>query len=406
MITNKLFFNAQDLDAINKYSLRINDEMDGDEIGYYHLPKFGEEIIKKVEDFFTSRIYTDVVIVGIGGSSLGAKALLSMLEASRKKPHVKFHFLDNVDNYSFNKIVTNINFAQTIFIVTSKSGSTIETITMFKAILDYFKPHTLSENFVFITNPKSNLEIYAKENNISVFNIPQNVGGRFSVLSAAGLIPLIAGGCDADRLLEGAAQCKKQFLDKEDDTILQKAYHYAMHKNAKINVLFCYNDRLYDFNEWYVQLWAESLGKKRGYRRMGLTPVGLVGSRDQHSFLQLIMDGPKDKTVTFIKVLDCGFDTKIPNISIKYLENCDFVNNLTMNELINAQCDATMHALLNEKISIDLITIDKLDEWHVGYLIYYFELLTSATGVMLGINTYDQPGVETGKIILKTILSR
>ncbi|MBF0928613.1 MAG: glucose-6-phosphate isomerase, partial [Campylobacter concisus] len=248
------------------------------------------------------------------------------------------------------------------------------------------------------------LENFAKENGIKFFNIPKNVGGRFSVLSAIGLVPLGICGYDIKALLDGALACKKQYIEQKDSSIVAKAYHYATSRNASINVIFSYCDRFFEFNDWYVQLWAESLGKKRGYKRVGLTPVGLVGSRDQHSFLQLIMDGVKDKSVTFIKIKDHASDKTIPNLSLKGLEECDFVASLSLNELINLQCDATAMALVQEGISVDTITLERLDEFHAGWLIFYYELLTSATGIMLGINTYDQPGVEIGKRILKTML--
>ena len=205
-------------------------------------------------------------------------------------------------------------------------------------------------------------------------------------------------------MLDGASSVKEQYLHNRDDTIIQKAYHYATHKNAKINVLFSYSDRLTSFNEWYIQLWAESLGKKRGYKRVGLTPVGLVGSKDQHSFLQLIMEGIKDKTVTFITIKDHKSDIMVPNLSLEYLNSCDFANSKSISDIFNAQAHSTIQALASELISIDEIALDKIDEWHCGWLIYYYELLTSAVGVMLGINTYDQPGVETGKRILKKLL--
>ena len=237
-----------------------------------------------------------------------------------------------------------------------------------------------------------------------VFNIPKNVGGRFSVLSAIGLVPLGLCGADIKALLDGASSVKEQYLHNRDDTIIQKAYHYATHKNAKINVLFSYSDRLTSFNEWYIQLWAESLGKKRGYKRVGLTPVGLVGSKDQHSFLQLIMEGIKDKTVTFITIKDHKSDIMVPNLSLEYLNSCDFANSKSISDIFNAQAHSTIQALASELISIDEIALDRIDEWHCGWLIYYYELLTSAVGVMLGINTYDQPGVETGKRILKKLL--
>ncbi|MDY6056941.1 MAG: glucose-6-phosphate isomerase, partial [Campylobacter lanienae] len=132
--------------------------------------------------------------------------------------------------------------------------------------------------------------------------------------------------------------------------------------------------------------------------------VGLVGSKDQHSFLQLIMEGIKDKTVTFITIKDHKSDIMVPNLSLEYLNSCDFANSKSISDIFNAQAHSTIQALASELISIDEIALDKIDEWHCGWLIYYYELLTSAVGVMLGINTYDQPGVETGKRILKKLL--
>ena len=405
MLKNELFFEKTPLSAIGSYAKRLNDELKGGEIGYYHLPEIGANLLSEIAEFETTLAHVkSVVLVGIGGSSLGVKALKTMLSGAKRSRERELYFLDNVDAFSFENVCESIKFNETLFIISSKSGTTIETITLFKCILERFKPSNLSTNFIVITDPASPLEAYAKQNGIKFFNIPKNVGGRFSVLSAIGLVPLMLCGYDAAALLEGARACKKRFLEDGDDTLLQKAYHYATHKNAKINVIFSYGDRFLEFNDWYVQLWAESLGKKKGYKRYGLTPVGLIGSRDQHSFLQLIMDGVKDKTVSFIKVA-ADANTAIPSISLNGLEGCDFVNGLNLGELINAQCSATMHALVQEGISVDVIELERLDEASAGFLIYYFELLTSATGIMLGINTYDQPGVEVGKRILKTMLT-
>lgn len=405
MLKNELFFERTPLSAIGSYAKRMNDELKGGEIGYYHLPEIGANLLNEIAEFETTLAHIkSVVLVGIGGSSLGVKALKTMLSGAKRSRERELYFLDNVDAFSFESVCAGLKFDETLFIISSKSGTTIETITLFKCILERFKPSNLSANFIVITDPASPLEAYAKQNGVNFFNIPKNVGGRFSVLSAIGLVPLMLCGYDAAALLEGARACKRRFLEDGDDTLLQKAYHYATHKNAKINVIFSYGDRFLEFNDWYVQLWAESLGKKKGYKRYGLTPVGLIGSRDQHSFLQLIMDGVKDKTVSFIKVA-ADANTAIPSISLNGLEGCDFVNGLNLGELINAQCSATMHALVQEGISVDVIELERLDEASAGFLIYYFELLTSATGIMLGINTYDQPGVEVGKRILKTMLT-
>lgn len=397
MVINELKFSRSDMQNISSYQRRMNDELKDGEIGYYHLPDFGYEILNEISKFKNRTKFKKVVLIGVGGSSLGVKAIYEMLG-----PKISLVFLDNLDPFDIENKLKDIKFNETLFILSSKSGTTIEPISIYKYILDLYKPKTF-ENFIVITDVDSKLEAYAKPN-IAVFNIPKNVGGRFSVLSAIGLVPLELCGVDTKKMLDGALSCKKQFLEEGDDTILQKAYHYATHKNAKINVLFSYSTRLKSFNDWYVQLWAESLGKKRGYKRVGLTPVGLIGSKDQHSFLQLIMEGVKDKTVTFITIKDHSSAILVPNLSLKNLESCDFANSLYMGDIINAQAKSTMQALLGENISIDTISLDVLDEWHVGFLVYYYELLTSAVGLMLGINTYDQLGVEVGKRILKNLL--
>ena len=403
MVENSFKFNFTKEELIAAYAKRMNDEYESGEIGYYHLPDLGEELVSEIYAYEKSlQGIKNVVLVGIGGSSLGVKALKSMLGAKKSKREL--YFLDNVDPNSFESVVSAINFDETLFIISSKSGNTIETITIFKCLLDRFRPSSLSRNFLIITDPGTNLQNFATQNGIKFFNIPPNVGGRFSVLSAIGLAPLAICGYDVKQLLAGALACKRRYIDEKDASLVAKAYHYATHRSASINVVFSYCDRFFEFNDWYVQLWAESLGKKRGYKRVGLTPVGLVGSRDQHSFLQLIMDGVKDKSVTFIKINDAGVDTNIPDISLQGLEGCDFVSGLSLNKLLNLQCDATAMALVQEGVSVDIITLDALDEWHAGWLIFYYELLTSATGIMLGINTYDQPGVEIGKRILKTML--
>lgn len=402
MVVNSLKFNKVDRNLIEEYAKRINLEFKDGNIGYFHLPKTGLDILDEVKEFIKNKEFDDLVIVGMGGSSLGTKAVCKLL--GNKK--IKINFLDNLDFYSFLNVTNSLKFDKTLFFIVSKSGTTIETIAIFKRIISKFEVKTFSKNFVFITDHDSNLEKLAKDLNVKVFNIPSNVGGRFSVLSPSTTVILEILGYDVKEFLNGASKCANEFFIEKNDTILQKAYHYATHKKAKINVLFSYSDRFKSFNNWYVQLWAESLGKKKEYKRFGLTPVALIGSRDQHSFLQLIMDGVKDKTVTFIRVLEEEIDKNKINLSLKYLESCDFVNGYSMSEILNLQCESTMQAVINEGISVDLIELNKLDEWHVGYLLYYYMLLTSAVGVMLDINTYDQPGVEIGKRILKTLISK
>ena len=414
MVKNELFFPPAKDGALEKVAAKIRAEYESGEIGYYRLPQQGADEIAQAKEFFSVRSYDAIVLLGIGGSSVGARALYEML-AGKIRKDLRFEILDNLDGRSVNRALEGLNFARTIFIVSSKSGGTIETISLFKVVLDRFGVRdlkSLARNFIFITDAGSPLDIFAREHGASVLNIPCNVGGRFSVLSAMGLVPAVGLGLDADALLSGAEEAKKAYLDEilsasgeaARNKILQKAHHYATHRSAKINVLFSYCDALRGFGEWYVQLWAESLGKKIGFSREGLTPIGLSGSRDQHSFLQLIMDGIKDKTVTFLKIADTGLSDAVPQLSLEPLQSCDFVNGMRLSEVLGCQCDATLQAVSNEGISVDLIEVSRLCEQSAGFLLYYFELLTSATGAILGVNTYDQPGVEAGKIILKSMI--
>jgi glucose-6-phosphate isomerase len=167
--------------------------------------------------------------------------------------------------------------------------------------------------------------------------------------------------------------------------------------------VFSYTESLRYFNQWYVQLWGESLGKKQRNSafNIGLTPVGLTGPKDQHSFLQLIIDGTRDKTITFIKLENFEVSSPIPNITLKHLEDTDIINNVEFSTLINLQADSIIESLKKvQRIPLDEINIKQQDEFSIGQLIYYYELLTSLVGDLLNINTYDQPGVESGKQIL------
>jgi len=410
MLTNTLHFKPVSTDLISAYTARLNAEVASGEVGYYHLPEYGNKIIDKAKTLKEklSKI-KNVVVIGIGGSSLGAKAVSKMLHHERDTSYAQLHFLENLDPWSVHALLDSINLDESFFFIVSKSGSTIETISLAKIVMAHMGclpgSFKFADHFGVITDKDSPLDNFANQFGLSSFYIPQNVGGRFSVLSAVGLVPLFLTGFDTNKLLEGANACKNDFVDKiENEAILQKAYRYAIHKQASINVLFSYGDAFKEFNAWYTQLWAESLGKKHGFARIGLTPVGLIGSVDQHSFLQLIMEGPKDKTVTFLRVKDWGDRTPIPNLKLPFLDKVNYSNGLSIGSVLNAQCGATMQSVIQEGITTDLIELDKLDAWHVGYLMYYYEVLTSTCGIMLGINTYDQPGVEVSKRILKNIL--
>ncbi|TQR31340.1 glucose-6-phosphate isomerase [Campylobacter sp. MIT 99-7217] len=404
MLKNSLFFPKTELKLISSYARRINDELESGDVGYYHLIDTSLSLVDESLEFIKDKTHIkNIVLVGMGGSSCGVKALRDLL-FDEKNNDKKLFILDNTSSHSFTKTLEGLKLEESLFLITSKTGSTIEVVSLFKLIIAHFslKFEELKKYFVFITDKDSKLHKQGLDLGVKTFFIPQNVGGRFSVLSAVGIVPLCFCGYNAKAFLEGARACFEDFFMHKKEELLQKAYHYCTHKSANINVLFSYSDAFKGFNEWYIQLIAESLGKKRGYKRVGLTPIALIGARDQHSFLQLIMDGPKNKTITFLKILDSKKAPIIPNLDFSYLDSLS--NGVNLHELLNAQCDATMHALIAEGLSVDLIELEKLDAWHIGYLMYYYELFTSTCGIMLGINTYDQPGVEVGKLILKNIL--
>ncbi|WP_255327523.1 hypothetical protein [Lebetimonas sp. JH292] len=213
-----------------------------------------------------------------------------------------------------------------------------------------------------------------------------------------GTVPLKAAGLNVKNLLEGAKEFRKKFFQKKEWHLNKKAAFYAQnYQKYPINVMFAYSNMLSSFKDWFVQLFGESLGKDG----KEIMPVGHIGSIDQHSFLQLLMEGMGKKTLTFVKIENFQSKLTIPDINLPYLEATDFVNAHTFNELINKECDSTLEALLSKNYPIDLITISQINEKNTGNLIMYYEILTSAIGSLLGINTYNQPGVELGKQILR-----
>lgn len=377
-----------------------------DSIGYYNLAFQNTTVLKaRLDELeFTQK---QVAIIGIGGSTLGTYAIYNFLKDS-KELKKELHFLESTDPVALKASLKKLNLDDTLFIVISKSGTTIETVSIFKYILSIKKLD--SSNLLIITEDDSKLNKYARANKIESFIIPKNVGGRFSVLSNVGLVPLYLAGIDIDELLRGAKDRHDSFFEKREayKVLMQKARTYFEYKDIyNINALFSYSQLLEGFNKWYVQLWGESLGKVDiNNTNQGLTPIGLLGPVDQHSFLQLIVEGKRDKTITFIKIKDFKDEVQIPNITLEGLEDLDYINGLSFKSLINEQADATIASLkeLKKDIPIDILELEEINEWEISNLMYNYELLTSLLGQYLRINTYDQPGVETGKIILKSKL--
>ena len=404
-MTNKLYFDIdQDIDVFD--ALYEEQKV----IGYYSLP---EQDITYLEDYkkdFTSKNkdIKHLVIIGIGGSSLGLKAIYETLKNSKDFTK-KIHFLESTDPIAIKAELEKVELRNTHFFVISKSGTTIETTAIYKYILGLLSKNKISQEykFTYVTDKGSKLEAHAKTKKSFCLFIPKNVGGRFSVLSAVGLAPLMLIEVDVKGLLSGAKQLKDSFFENGymKDIILKKATYYA--KNSmkyNINTLFVYSEIFKYFTEWYVQLWGESLGKKQLHSsfNVGLTPIGIIGPKDQHSFLQLIVDGLRDKSVTVLKIRNFNYDISIPSVNLEELECMENIDGLSFNSLINLQADSIVESLIKKgDIPIDTIELECINEENLGKFIYYYELLTSLVANMIGVNAYDQPGVEHSKVILK-----
>jgi len=404
-MTNKLFFDIKvDLTAFDAISYEQKS------IGYYALPEQNLDYLESYKKDFEDK-NSDVehlVVIGIGGSSLGLKAIYRTLK-NTKEFTKKIHFLESTDPIAIKAELEKVNLKKSHFFVISKSGTTIETTAIYKYALGLLSEKKISENyrFTYVTEEGSLLESHAKSKKSFCLYIPKNVGGRFSVLSAVGLAPLSLIEVDIQAILNGANKIKKSFFENGymKDTLLQKAIYYA--KNSmkyNINTLFVYTESFKYFTEWYIQLWGESLGKKQlnSSFNVGLTPVGIIGPKDQHSFLQLIVDGLRDKSVTVLKIRNFNYDICIPEIKLKELECMDSINNLSFNSLINLQADSIIEALVDKgDIPVDTIELECIDEENLGKFIFYYELLTSLVANMIGVDAYGQPGVEKSKVILK-----
>jgi glucose-6-phosphate isomerase len=397
---NRLYFASHDEHVQKKAFQAIEEEQKS--IGYYALPEQDITPISAYCDSISDTVET-IAVIGIGGSSLGAKAVYQFMKPLNGLSR-KLYFFESTDPIHITTLLSKINLEKTHFLVISKSGNTVETFSIYKYI---YSLQSDPSAYTFITDPDSPLEKYAGEINATVLHLPHNVGGRFSVLSTVGLVPLALCGIDIQALLNGAKSVKQSFFNDGylKDTLLKKAVFYAKnHAQYNINCIFAYSETLKYFCEWYVQLWGESLGKHQRHSafHVGLTPIGLIGPEDQHSFLQLIMEGKRNKSVTFIQIEDFHDNISIPNITLPHLEMLDTLNDLPFSKLINMQCDSVIESLEVQKdIPLDKITLPKVDESAIGSLIYYYELLTSLVGELIDVNTYDQPGVEAGKIILK-----
>ena len=366
--------------------------------------------------------YDDVVILGIGGSALGPIALRTalrpsawnMLPTEARGGFPRLQVLDNVDPETIGELLERLDLTRTLFVVTSKSGGTAETMSQFMIVDDRVSKAGLPapEHFVFVTDPRQGaLRPLARQRKIPALDIPPNVGGRFSVLTPVGTLPAALIGIDITELLAGASEIADRCSTRELER--NPAGTYAMLQwladtryEKSINVLMPYFDPLRDFADWFVQLWAESLGKQtRDGRSVGSTPLPALGATDQHSQVQLFMEGPKNKTVSFIAVEHRATDLAIPR-AFAEVKELGYLGGHSLGELIDVEQRATAGALARRGRPNLTIHIERVDARHVGGLMMLFEIATAYAGQLYGVDAFNQPGVELGKQFAYALLGR
>jgi glucose-6-phosphate isomerase len=367
------------------------------EIGFFGLPNKRDlfEATEKVYNQFRHKKY--FVHIGIGGSALGPDMLLSALGNGSG---VDFIFVNNIDPDDLSRKLEKVNIKEALVYVVSKSGTTAETVAAMAIILNKMEEAGIKESqykdyFVFCTDPvKGELRKLSSEWGVQTLDIPSNVGGRFSVLTPCGLLPALFSGIKAKDILEGAEDIQKHLADPKigKDFFDLGFWIKDLHdKGVHQTVMMPYSSLLKEYSAWFVQLWAESLGKEG----KGLTPVPAYGATDQHSQMQLFMEGPIDKVLMLIEVEKFQTDFSLKN-SLKG-ESFKNLSPFKLSELMKAEFEGTLTALQENGRHVVHLKIPSLQEEYVGQLILFAECLTVFMGELLKVDPFNQPGVEAGK---------
>jgi glucose-6-phosphate isomerase len=396
------------------------------ELGVFDVPR-NEGLRAQCRSFADAArgAYRDVVVLGIGGSALGPIALRNalcppfwnQLPDEARGGYPRLHVLDNVDPVTIATVLDRVQLRETLFIVTSKSGGTAETMAQYLVVRERLVSggQPLADHLVFVTDPERGaLRPIARREGIPTLDVPPNVGGRFSVLSPVGTLPAALIGVDVTALLDGAAnmarRCATDVLAANPAGVFAVLQWLADATAGKgIHVLMPYADSLRDISAWFVQLWAESLGKERrvegSAEHVGPTPVAALGATDQHSQVQLFMEGPRDKTVTFLTVERPIRDIVIPSLHGD-VPDLAYLGGHTLHELLNTEHRATAGALAARGRPNMTLTLDRVDAHQVGGLLMFFMIATAYAGELYGVNAFDQPGVELGKRFTYGIMGR
>lgn len=380
-------------------------------LDWFNLPDMAGGELNRIEDLSKKcRKMQDFVVLGIGGSALGIRMLNDTFVGSLNVTKgTKVTVCDNIDSDKLYTMFSKLNLKKTIFNVITKSGSTSETLYQMMIVIDMYRKKKIDyrKHIIVTTTAGNSLWDWAVGEGIEVLSIPTGVGGRFSVLSAVGLLPAGVMGVDIRKLLAGARSARDNSIKDDNSNIAYTcAYiNYTYLKKGLTNlVTMPYTDRLALLPDFFAQLWAESLGKKfdmdGNVVNAGQTPIKTIGVTDQHSQLQLYSEGIKDKLIMFFRVENPQYDMKVES----ELPFTKHLTGVSMSSLLNYEYNSTAYSLTTLDRPNYTVVLDKINEESVGELIFMLEMMTAFMGLMLNVDAYDQPGVELSKIYTKAML--
>ncbi|MBP3821274.1 glucose-6-phosphate isomerase [bacterium] len=366
--------------------------------------------------------FDNIIVLGIGGSALGGLAVTNallhpywnLLSKEQRNGYPRIFFLDNIDPDSISSLLNMLDLKKTLINVITKSGDTAETMAQYMIVKDILEKELgddYRKNIVATTDKNSGiLRQISEQEGYKTFVVPDDVGGRFSVFSAVGLLPFALVGIDIDELTSGIKDMDLALKNTDihqniagQNALIQ--YLMDTKKGKNISVMMPYSNKLQYVADWYVQLMAESLGKVNSQlENVGPTPLKALGATDQHSLMQLCNEGPNDKIINFIRVEE--FENKLEIPEIFQYTGIGYLGGKSINSLLNAEADSTKASLIDYKRPSVTITLPKIDGYHIGQLLYMFEIQIAIEGALYGIDAYNQPGVEQARNYIYALMGR
>ncbi|MFP4106597.1 MAG: glucose-6-phosphate isomerase [Phycisphaerae bacterium] len=415
--------------AVTAAHEKVVGQINAGQLGYAALPThatYASEVKALVDKHKGG--CTDLIVLGIGGSALGNIAIQSAcnpatwnLQSDKKRGAPRLFVLDNVDPAMVDDVLKFIGrrLKSTVVNVISKSGETAETASQFMIFREQLRKKLgddFAKHIVATTDAsKGTLHSIAKEDGYDMLVVPDDVGGRFSVLSQVGLFSAAMTDVDIDAMLAGAAAMKNRVMDASEWTsnpacVLAAIKYLAFTEKGKpMHVMMPYSNRLYMLADWYRQLWAESLGKTVNNSGeeifTGPTPIKALGTTDQHSQVQLYREGPNDKLTVFLEVNKHPKDVRVPDV-FDDVPGLTYLRKAKLSKLLNAEKLATEYAMAFSDRPTVTIRFDEINAYSVGEFFFLYEFVTSLVGEMLEINTYNQPAVELGKQATFALMGR